>query len=294
MVYGKKTLLAGVIAFMMVIASVGGAKGAEAAGGKTEAAGAKAAAVGGKAEAQADAAGAMAEDAPGSEEGKEGMGYRERNEIDFTWSASGDVPKTGDKAIDAKTKAFIEKTIGESIQENATQFTLDEEVLDEGMGRWSIWFDGSVSRPSDRAVSVRMDFFTFFFKAAHPLGVSIVKQYRVSDGAELTLDNIFANPAKALEIMAKMAPDIITAQLKKDSPDLFTDGRDNMYDEMFRTGFNPTRENYAAFMLEPNGVRVIFQQYQVLAYVFGMPEALIPLKDLQPAGPNPEIWPMAK
>lgn len=226
---------------------------------------------------------------------QEGMAYREKkNELLFTWEAKGFVPETENAKINGLVKAYIEETIGESIRENATQFTLDEDVLDDGKGMWSVWFDGDVSHPSDNVVSVRVDFFTFAFKAAHPLGVATVKNYRLADGAELTLDKLFRDPQKALEIMARLAPELVKEHFKKNNPADIIDGMDEMFNSTFKGGFDPTRANYAALALEPGGVRVIFQQYQVLPYVFGMPEALVPLKDLEPAGPNPEVWPAGK
>jgi hypothetical protein len=52
--------------------------------------------------------------------------------------------------------------------------------------------------------------------------------------------------------------------------------------------------NGVEFGLEPAGIRLYFQEYGVLPYVFGLPTAFIPLADLQSALPRAEIWSEAK
>ncbi len=59
---------------------------------------------------------------------------------------------------------------------------------------------------------------------------------------------------------------------------------------LFEDGFGPTRENFRDFVLVPGGVRVIFQEYQILPYVFGLPEAFYSLEMLAPAEPRLEDW----
>ncbi|MCD8140790.1 MAG: RsiV family protein [Planctomycetaceae bacterium] len=61
-------------------------------------------------------------------------------------------------------------------------------------------------------------------------------------------------------------------------------------DLWFAEGFVPTQDNYAALALVPGGVRVVFQQYQVLPYAFGMPSVFFSLDELDPAGPDLALW----
>jgi len=60
---------------------------------------------------------------------------------------------------------------------------------------------------------------------------------------------------------------------------------------LFSEGLEPVANRFASFMVDPKGLRIIFDQYQVAAYSFGRRECLAPLAALAQFKPNPEIWP---
>ncbi len=105
-------------------------------------------------------------------------------------------------------------------------------------------------------------------------------------GKILFLDSLFAWPDRALDIFAREAPQRIK--------EYYSDQKEELadLDSMIAEGTKAIRENYSCYAVEPDGLRIHFQQYQVVPYYLGMPDVLIPLAALAPAGPNAEIWPI--
>ena len=120
--------------------------------------------------------------------------------------------------------------------------------------------------------------------AAHPTASYSSLNFS-ANGEFLSLDSLFADPDRALEIFAEQAPKLL--------PAAFPDREDELegLDDWIATGTAPNLDNYSCYIVEPDGLRIHFQQYQVVPYYLGMPDVLIPLSALEPAGPNAEVWP---
>lgn len=207
----------------------------------------------------------------------------EQRKMAFRWEVEASYPDLGSEKIGEKLKEWLSGYIADSVAE-----AKELADLEETKGFWDLWIDYSFTRPSDKAVSVIFETYTYPYGAAHPSGHVVAKNYLVESAEELTLDSLFRDPDKALAIFAENAPRIVSEDFMKNHADEFPDGLP--IDDLFAEGFKPTRDNYDTLGLEEDGVRVIFQQYQVLPYVFGMPSPLIPLSLLEPAGPNREVW----
>ncbi len=206
----------------------------------------------------------------------------------YRWSLEVKYPRIGAEAVDKDIRGWFRSVIpsaGEDAAEFA-EFDLDAVGLEEG--GWEMIIDHEITRPSPRAVSIRFDIHTFPFGAAHPSGQVEVLNYDLETGRRLTIYDLFRNADKALEIMAANAPALVAEDFKGEFAETIED------DDWFKDGFTPTPDNYSALVLEPEGVRVVFQQYQILPYVFGMRTALFPLSLLEPAMPNKDIWAVEK
>lgn len=145
---------------------------------------------------------------------------------------------------------------------------------------------------SPEIVSVKFFCHLYPYRAAHPTGTVFILNLSGETGELLSLDNMFKDPGKALEIMSGHARQAITESLTKE----FADDPDMNVPEMtesdwFMKGSAPSRDNYGCIGLEPEGIRVYFQQYQILPYFLGTPDALIPFEKLSPAGINEAILP---
>ncbi len=195
----------------------------------------------------------------------------------YAWRMEANFPRFGNEKIDSNIRSWMAELIP-SAQNDLTGFGTTG--LEEGWFEMGI--DYAVVSPSEQVRSVKFTIFYSPFGAAHPSTSVAVRNYHLATGERLRLRDIFANPGLAVQIMANHAQDILM-----DENSVLEDST------WFNEGFLPKEENYAALGLEADGVRIYFQQYQVLPYAYGMPEALIPLELLAPAGPNPRIWPQS-
>ena len=212
-----------------------------------------------------------------------GAGAQEEGKLAYAWRAEAKYPVFGDERLDRKVRGWVEKRIGQLMDEVKDSATADYE------GSWEAGLSYELSRPSAKAVSVAFIIYTYPSGAAHPSSATEILNLSTETGRELFLGDLFDDPDKALAIFAEHAPELVGALFKTENPKDFPDGMSDEY--FFEEGFLPTRENYANLSLTPEGVRVHFRQYQILPYVFGMPAPLFSLALLAPAGPNPDIWP---
>ncbi len=197
-----------------------------------------------------------------------------------------DYPQVGTESVDGQIREWLEEHLAETVAGMAGVIIHpDMEGGDDG-----ITVEYALERPSDRALSVVFRTSSFPFKAAHPTARTDVLSFDLRDGARLTMDRIFADPDVALTIMASCARARIAESLEQSNPGQVPDGMADNDDLWFAEGFAPTQDNYAAMALVPGGVRVVFQQYQVLPYVYGMPSVFFSLDELAPAGPDRELF----
>lgn len=208
----------------------------------------------------------------------------ERVHFSNQWQVDAEYPQLGDAAIDKRIADWLEECINTSIADVAV---VSVDPGSEGE-QWTMAVTYEKTQPSRRVVGLVFDIYTGSNKAAHPMSVVRVLNFDLDTGKELRLDEMFLNPEAALEIMAHNAPRTVADNLKDMFPEQFASGVEE--ETWFREGFEPTRENYAALVIEPDGVRVYFQKYQILPYVFGIQEAHFPLSLLEPAGPNHALW----
>lgn len=213
-------------------------------------------------------------------------GAEEKLHMRYQWSIDANYPRLDDEKLDEELRRQLGAWLTEAITEVAE---VAEPAPENPEGSWDMDVDYSISRPSDGAVSVVFDYSSYPSGAAHPMSGVRVVNLATKDGRLVTPDALFRDPEKALEILAANAPGLVKAQMREENPDLFPEEPDE--ETFFMEGFLPTPENYANLSLEPEGVRVHFQLYQILPYVFGMADPLVPLKLLEPAGPNAEFWP---
>lgn len=207
----------------------------------------------------------------------------EEAKMEFEWKVAATYPKFGDEKIDAQVVTWLQKYIADSVDE------VKDGVLPEMAGSWKMDTSHEVTRPSDRVVSIVFTSYMYPFMAAHPMSYRAALNLSIADGRQLQLNDLFEHPDKALAIFAEHAPGLLTDLLKEEQAGRLTG--DIGPDFFFKEGLAPTAENYDCLGLEPEGVRVHYQVYQILPYVFGSLAPLFPIELLEPAGPNREIWP---
>ena len=60
---------------------------------------------------------------------------------------------------------------------------------------------------------------------------------------------------------------------------------------MVKPGTMPEEKNFSVFLLEPEGLTIYFEPYQVAPWSEGTIMVTLPLKALSPAKPRMEYWP---
>lgn len=118
-------------------------------------------------------------------------------------------------------------------------------------------------------ITHRIDSYAFT-GGAH--GGNFVETYTFNkDEKLLSINDLFVDPVKALDLVSKKTVDYIN-----NNPDY----KDGLPTDWFDQGTAPTIENYAAFELTKDTLVIIFQQYQALPYVYGNIEIPIKLTEL--------------
>ncbi|MDR1520292.1 MAG: RsiV family protein, partial [Planctomycetota bacterium] len=198
-------------------------------------------------------------------------GAGKRIEACFQWSAELAYPEFGHPVIDERVRAIVYDLLAaHAAQLKETIGPYDHPDM-SGPGN-GLWIDYQATWPSSKVVSVILRVSGYNPGAAHGWHMKQTYNFSIEDGEELTLDKLFRHPEKALAIFAQLAPKLVG-----EIPS-------------FMEGFEATPDNYAALSLEPDGVRVHFQEYQVAPYASGLLEALIPLAALEEAGPGEAVW----
>ena len=209
----------------------------------------------------------------------------ENLKVKYTWEVDVDCVQFGVEAIDQDICEWLEVHIMKCVDEN-NYMVISPTYPD---GTWNLNVSSEKNVLSDRIASAVFTSSAYPSSAAHPMTYRNALTYDVTAGKRIAAREFFADPDKAVEIMAKNAPRLLVEFLKEEQPNRVPDDFNEEF--FFEEGLAPEWENYSCLIPEKDGVRVVFQQYQVVPYVFGLPEALIPLDLLRPASPSREIWP---
>lgn len=214
-------------------------------------------------------------------------GEEEKQSLKCVWNVEADFPKTNNSEIDKAIEEWLTAHIDANLEAaKGYVFPPDPDFA------WDMGVSYHLTRCGDKAVNIVFTTYTFPKGAAHPMHDVESLSFSLPDGKRLTLDDLFADPEKALAVFAEKSPDQIANIYAENNEEFTVESlREIMRNDMFGDGFNPLRDNYGVWSVEEEGLRIFFQVYQVLPYAFGLPEVLIPLEDLKAAGPNPKYWP---
>ena len=121
-------------------------------------------------------------------------------------------------------------------------------------------------------VSVRIRFATYTAGAAHGMTYTRVLNVRLSDGATISTEGLFTDAKQGLQWLSQYC----LADLKRQY--------DTDYEavkEFVEDGTAPTADNFTSVSLEPSGLVVSFDPYQVGPYAAGPREVHIPAAEVQ-------------
>ncbi len=121
-------------------------------------------------------------------------------------------------------------------------------------------------------ISVRIRFETYSAGAAHGMSYTRVVNARLSDGEIIDTEGLFTNGKQGLQWLSQYCVSDLKRQYGSDYEAL---------QSFVEWGTAPTADNFTSVSLEPGGLVVSFDPYQVGPYAAGPREIHIPTDDVQ-------------
>jgi hypothetical protein len=132
----------------------------------------------------------------------------------------------------------------------------------------TIDFDSSiVNTHVSPIISVRFSIQGNIGGMAHPFLHHAVINYDLANGQELQLADLFKPEVNYLQILSDYSRNVLSKKLQDP--------------EMVAKGTAPIAENYRIWNINPRGLLITFEEYQVAPYVFGSQKVQIPYSALQ-------------
>lgn len=179
--------------------------------------------------------------------------------------------ETSSYVMDIKyPQGFVPDSINSAIKQYITQteksflkeLSEDEDTPDSLPGKTGINVTFSIPYNTHNAVSVRFDVSIFHKGAAHPLNTVTVHNF--IQGKKVELNDLFLTNTTYLNSIAQFCKQVIS---KKKSFDA----------NWIAEGTKPTRDNYSTWYFTSKGIAIVFDTYQVAAYVYGPQTVTVPL-----------------
>lgn len=203
-------------------------------------------------------------------------------------------PSIGQRGVDTDIRAWVTnlaEIFAAHLQALDTEAALSESLEDPGAflqdndlisgleeKTYELWGDYTISRPSDKALSVTFEIWNYTGNPQGALDI-LTLNYNLANGQRLELVDIFEDPDEALRLMSNFS----RGQLEKR---FGAAGRSRMAMD----GTEPLAENFASLTLTKAGIAVNFQPWQVAPWEAGIQKVEIPLTELLAAGPLLALW----
>ncbi len=169
-------------------------------------------------------------------------------------------PKTASDSITKYFDAFV--------QDQIAQFKNDVSwVEDQQDSAQAEALSLDIAYTMYQGTSVQTYVFTVASYTGGAHGMQVRKTFAFNkEGQLLTISNVFKNGFDGLPVFAKV---VQKALLK----------REGVQADWLTEGASPIEENYNAFIVQDDGVTVLFDPYEVAPYVFGPIDVFIPASD---------------
>ena len=166
-----------------------------------------------------------------------------------------------DANVNTVIKDFIEFTKKSFFGE----LSEDEHVTSNDVGKSGLNITYSIPYKKNNALSVRFNVSIYHRGAAHPLNTVSILNF--VDGRQIELAELFVPGSDYLKPISALCNKTITAKNISDV-------------KWINEGTKPVAENYHVWSFAPKGLEIIFDSYQVAAYVYGPQSVVIPLSTI--------------
>jgi len=165
----------------------------------------------------------------------------------------------------SEENAAIKELIKKTRSSFMSELIEDASVAADAPGKTSLNISYSIPYQTKTALSVRFDVSIYHRGSAHPY--SIAKIINFVNGHQVKLSDLFIEKTDYLKSIAVFCNKVITARNISDAP-------------LIKEGTTAKDENYQNWFFTPKGIAVVFNAYQVAAYVYGEQTVMIPLAHL--------------
>lgn len=191
-------------------------------------------------------------------------------------------PAIGNTAVDEDIREYVTglaDAFGKSMYYSGYSWgENDAGALDQNHERsFELRGDYSLSRPSDKAVSVAFEMWNYVGDQSNMDVLTL--NYNLLTGQRLSLVDIFEKPDIALELMSKYSRKVLEPRLGA-----------ARRAAMLAGGTEPVIENFSSLTLTPDGICINFQPWQVAPQQAGVQKVLMPLEELLPSSPLLALW----
>lgn len=166
-----------------------------------------------------------------------------------------------DQRINATVLSFIDKTKKSFFREIAA----DTDIPADAPGKSGLNVTYKLAFKTKKALSVLFNISIYHRGAAHPSNTVVVLNF--IDGHLLSLSDLFRPEVDYLKPISNFCSQKITKKNESDK-------------KWIEEGTKPTSENYKIWSFSTEGINIIFDTYQVAAYVYGPQTVKIPLSQI--------------
>jgi hypothetical protein len=129
-------------------------------------------------------------------------------------------------------------------------------------------FDSSIINTNDiPIISIRFSTYGYIAGMAHPFHHHYVLNYDLDTGEEIELSDLFKPGSNYLQRLADYSRNALFRKVKDQ--------------QMLLDGTAPIAENYKNWNINPHGILITFDEYQVAPYIYGTLTVLVPYGDLK-------------
>jgi hypothetical protein len=189
------------------------------------------------------------------------------------------IASASDHSINTAVASFINTICEQWRSESIATAKIKREMREQFKS--AAWDDLSISygvtMNTRNLFSVQFSISTYGAGAAHPNSVTRTLNFRRDSGAQLGLTEIFRPASDYLNTLSTYCIADLEQQVHKGSG---PSGEAESHNSWIATGAGPSYQNFERFVLEPGGLRIFFDPYQVDCYAAGRYEVYIPVASL--------------
>lgn len=170
--------------------------------------------------------------------------------------------KSVETALNARFQQWAQNHI-DAFKSNLADMQPDDMMASiPGANQINISF--SVKVKEDHRLGIVWDVAQNYVGSAHPSETLNPVMYDMDTGTVITLSDLFKPGSPYLKRLSRFCTERLTQSFTNSGIPLFTDG------------LKPTEQNFANFLIRPEGLYFVFNPYQVAPYSAGVQEVVVP------------------